>query len=261
MNCYSNKTNVSNIFGSKCHRLNSNHTALAPYRTSRFRRALAIALLVWLPQTLLADTLLPAEIQKDQWLLAFVDVETTGLRPGFHEMIDIGMIITELDGTPVDRLFLRIMPEHPERTEPGAAAVNGFSVELWQERGFISERQAVAKLIEFTARVSEQRSLLMVGFNAWFDISFIDHLFRGEGQSWRQLFHYFVLDLPSMAWGQGLRDLSGNRLAERLGIQAETDNPLEHTGLTGARYNLSLYQALVKSNPELQKNPARLSRP
>jgi hypothetical protein len=32
----------------------------------------------------------PAEAP-DQWLLAFVDVETTGLVPGYHEMIDIGV--------------------------------------------------------------------------------------------------------------------------------------------------------------------------
>jgi hypothetical protein len=34
----------------------------------------------------------------DEWLLAFVDVETTGLIPGYHEMIDIGIVMTDLDG-------------------------------------------------------------------------------------------------------------------------------------------------------------------
>ena len=29
-----------------------------------------------------------------RWLLAHVDVETTGLLPGYHEMIDIGIVMT-----------------------------------------------------------------------------------------------------------------------------------------------------------------------
>ena len=30
----------------------------------------------------------------DQWLLAYIDVETTGLLPGHHEMIDVGIVMT-----------------------------------------------------------------------------------------------------------------------------------------------------------------------
>lgn len=60
----------------------------------------------------------------DDWLLAFVDVETTGLIPGYHEMIDIGIAMTDLDGVELGSLFIRIQPEHPERTEAGARAVN-----------------------------------------------------------------------------------------------------------------------------------------
>ena len=49
----------------------------------------------------------------DDWLLAFVDVETTGLTPGYHEMIDIGIVMTDLAGAELGELFLRIQPEHP----------------------------------------------------------------------------------------------------------------------------------------------------
>ena len=30
----------------------------------------------------------------DKWLLAHIDVETTGLLPGHHEMIDVGIVMT-----------------------------------------------------------------------------------------------------------------------------------------------------------------------
>lgn len=216
---------------------------------------LLLALMLNLPHTGGAETNAPSEINNKDWLLAFVDVETTGLQPGFHEMIDVGMIITDLDGVPIEKLFLRIMPAHPERTEPGAAAVNGFSVRLWQERGFVSEAAAVRQMLAFTERVSGEKELLMVGYNAWFDISFIDHLFRSQNETWRKLFHYFVLDLPSMAWGQKHRSLTGAVLSEELGIDAETSNPLLHTGLSGAEYNLRLYQALFAEPSSIQAPP------
>jgi len=42
----------------------------------------------------------------DDWLLAFIDIETTGLIPGYHEMIDIGIVMTDLDGVELDSLFI-----------------------------------------------------------------------------------------------------------------------------------------------------------
>ena len=146
----------------------------------------------------------------------------------------------------LERLFLRIMPAHPERTAPGAAAVNGFSVALWKERGYVDPATAVEQLVAFHQRVAVERNLLFTAYNAWFDISFVDHLFRGEGKTWRELFHYFVLDLPSMAWSMGLRNLSGPELNQILQIESETDDPLEHTGLTGVESNVAFYRALLR---------------
>jgi hypothetical protein len=49
-----------------------------------------------------------------EWRLAIVDVETTGLFAGYHEMIDLGLVMTDLDGRVIDSLFVRIQPEHPQ---------------------------------------------------------------------------------------------------------------------------------------------------
>ena len=182
----------------------------------------------------------------DDWLMAHVDVETTGLVPGYHEMIDVGIVMTDLEGNELDRLFLRIMPNHPDRAQSGAVAVNGFSVGRWNELGFNTQLQAVPKIVDFHHRVARNKHVLFVGYNAWFDISFLDHLFRGQGRSWRALYHYFVLDLPSMAWSLGIKDLAGREMAAKLGIEPETTNPLEHTGITGAESNVSAYRALLR---------------
>jgi oligoribonuclease (3'-5' exoribonuclease) len=191
-----------------------------------------------------------------RWLLAHVDVETTGLAPGWHEMIDAGVIITDLDGEELGRLFLRIMPAHPERLDPGAAAVNGFSVERWTSLGSVTEADAVARLRDFHARIAGDRPVLFTAYNSWFDIAFMDHLFRGQDATWRELWHYHVLDVPSMAWGLGHRDLFGGALSGTLGLEAETRDPLRHTGISGVEANVEKYRALLRRSHERSPSPS-----
>ncbi len=181
---------------------------------------------------------------RDDWRLAFVDVETTGLVPGWHEMIDLGVVMTDLEGRPLDSLFVRIQPEHPERTSEGARAVNAFDVARWRELGALSPAAAVDSLRSFHRRIAGDEPVLMVAFNSQFDTAFLDHLFRNDGGSWRELYHYLVLDIPSMAWALGLRDVVGGGLTERLGVEDEPHVAEDHTGITGARLNARLYRAL-----------------
>ena len=178
------------------------------------------------------------------WLLAHLDIETTGLVSGYHEPIDLGLVMTDLDGRVLDSLFLRIRPDHPDRLSAGAARVNGYSVERWLELGAVTPRGAVDSLFAFQRRVAGGRPVLLVAFNSQFDTSFLDHLLRAEGHSWRELYHYFVLDIPSMVWAKGYRELTSAALAERLGVADEPRTAPEHTGLTGAMLNVRIYQAL-----------------
>lgn len=191
-----------------------------------------------------ADLPAPAD-HPQEWLLAFVDVETTGLTPGYHEMIDIGVIIADLEGREIDRLFLRIMPEHPERTSEEAAAINGFSVERWRTLDALSMEEAVARLIAFHKAAASDRRVLMVAHNSQFDAAFVDFLLRGAGHRRDDLYYYFVLDIPSMAWSRGLRLLHGQRLAGVFGVEDEPRTALEHTGITGADLNLRIYRELL----------------
>lgn len=180
----------------------------------------------------------------DQWLLAHLDIETTGLVPGYHEPIDFGIVYTDLDGRVRDSLFIRIMPNHPERISAGARRVNGFDTGLWRAQGAVAATVAVDSLVRFHERVASRRSVLLVAFNSQFDTAFLDHLFRAAGGTWRQLYHYFVLDIPSMAWAMGYRDLANGALARRLGLADEPRVAAEHTGITGAMLNARIYQAL-----------------
>jgi DNA polymerase III alpha subunit (gram-positive type) len=182
----------------------------------------------------------------DGWLLAFVDVETTGLKPGYHEMIDIGIVMTDLGGNELGDLFIRIQPEHPERTDEGARAVNAFDDQRWRELGALPTAQAVDRIVEFNNGIGGDRKVLMVAFNSHFDTSFLDHLFRSQDRSWRELYHYFVLDLPSMAWSLGITNLTGSSISNELGVEDEPHVAELHTGITGAKLNARLYRELLR---------------
>lgn len=192
----------------------------------------------------------PATHPRD-WLLAFVDVETTGLVPGKHEMIDLGVIYTDLEGNELDRLFMRITPRHPERTQREAVQVNGFSMARWDTLGAISPDSAASKLIAFHDSLTMGRGALMVALNSQFDAAFLHHFLRDTGygakgeQSWRRLYHYYVMDIPSMAWSLGYRELTGTGLSRVLDVPDEPHNALQHNGLNGAALNLRLYRALL----------------
>lgn len=188
----------------------------------------------------------------DGWLMAFVDVETTGLTPGYHEMIDIGIVMTDLDGAELGELFVRIQPEHPERTDDGARAVNAFDEQTWREHGALSVDDAIERITGFHSDTAGGRKVLMVAFNSQFDAAFLDHLFRSRERSWREMYHYFVLDLPSMAWSLGLRGLTGSSISAALAIEDEPHVAHLHTGITGARLNARIYRALLARSTEVQ---------
>ena len=196
-----------------------------------------------------AEVRSPADAPGD-WLLAFIDVETTGLVPGWHEMIDIGVALATVDGRVLDTLFLRIQPLHPARLSPGARAVNAFDANRWKTLGALPPDAAADSIVAFHRRVAGSKPTLMVAFNSQFDAAFLDHLFRESGRSWREMYHYFVLDLPSMAWSLGLRDLRAGPLAQRLGVPDEPHVAEEHTGITGAMVNVRIYQALLRLRAE-----------
>jgi DNA polymerase III alpha subunit (gram-positive type) len=209
------------------------------------RRLLLLAATMTLLSGAHAQELQWPDENPDGWLLAFVDVETTGLIPGHHEMIDIGIVITDLDGTQLDELFVRIQPEHPDRTSEGARAVNAFDEERWRELGALSVGDAIDQIVRFHKDTGGDRNIMMVAFNSHFDASFLDHLFRSRDRSWRELYHYFILDLPSMAWSLGIRGLTGSSISGILGIEDEPHVAELHTGITGARLNARIYRALI----------------
>lgn len=189
--------------------------------------------------------ILPPDQAPDQWLLAHLDVETTGLQPGYHEMIDLGLMMTTLDGKVVDSFFVKIQPNHPERLSPKAKEINAFDPDIWSQQGAIPPNAAVERLIQFHERAAMGKQVMLVAYNSHFDAAFLNHLFAEAGHTWRELYYYFILDIPSMGWGLGFRSLRSQELMALYDIEPETTVPEMHTGLSGVRKNVEIYQALL----------------
>ncbi|MEE4638087.1 MAG: 3'-5' exonuclease [Wenzhouxiangella sp.] len=183
----------------------------------------------------------------EQWGLAVVDVETTGLDPGHHEMVDLGAVYVSLSGAELGRFFVRIMPDHPDRAGEIARSINGFSVTRWEQLDAVSPAEAVERFLEFHAQFAADRRFVFTAYNASFDRGFLDALLRRHDSAFDQLYLYFALDLPSMAFGAGQIALRNAEVAAAYGLPPETDDPLKHTGLSGAEWNLALYRAMLQA--------------
>jgi DNA polymerase III alpha subunit (gram-positive type) len=198
----------------------------------------------------------PSQAPND-WLLAHIDVETTGLLPGYNEMIDIGIVMTTIDGDILDSLFFRIKPKYPERLAQGAYNVNAFDPKRWISLGALSIPTAVDSIITFHKKVAGDKQVLMVAYNSHFDAAFLDHLFRSVNKTWRELYYYFILDIPSMAWGLGFKDLNSHELMEYYDIHDEPHIADQHTGITGAMVNVRIYRALLRYRNEFLRNSVK----
>lgn len=108
--------------------------------------------------------------------LCFLDCETTGTKPKYHEVTEIGLRHSKKGG-----LCLQIAPRHMERAEPDALAISRYNTSDWAD----------AKEFRYVAsRISEYiEDATIICHNAPFDVSMLqgeydmagidhDHMFR-----------------------------------------------------------------------------------
>jgi len=190
-----------------------------------------------------------AIFEEEDWLIAFTDVETTGLNPGYHEVIDVGIVLADPRDGEIANYHRRVMPAHPERTMPGAARCNGFSVEKWEEFDTLTAEETVEEIVDFYDEHAADKQVMMSAYRSSFDSAFLDQMFQKAGKH-IDVVHDYVMDLPSLAWGMGISKLHSSEIIDLLGLDDEpqhynADDPTTHTGLSGARKNYRIYCELL----------------
>lgn len=178
--------------------------------------------------------------------LAFIDLETTGLDPERHEIIEIGGLIVKAIPVPgrgpnlevVDQFEFKIKPEHIETAEPEALRINSYNDMEWL---FAHDLKQVLPII-----AEKTKDCMMVGQNVSFDWGFLQHAFKKCDLKWPM--HYHKIDLITMAFMKNYHEV--NRPLERYNLAALAEyygisNPKAHSALADIQVTFEIYKKLL----------------
>ena len=168
--------------------------------------------------------------------IVVTDIETTGLDPTFHEIIDIGAVIVDPETLKNgDSITIRVAPEHVARLSESARIVNGYNAEAWQHA--ISLKEALEEYSRFAA------GCMFCAHNVTFDWGFIDEGFR-KTKVLNKL-DYHRLDLHTMAWMKLRNKLDHFNLKHVAAYFNLEPEPEPHVGLAGASLECDVLRRLL----------------
>jgi DNA polymerase III epsilon subunit-like protein len=169
--------------------------------------------------------------------IIFTDLETTGFKVDYHEIIEIGAVVTDHELNILDEIDLKVLPERIHTASVEALAVNGYTPEAWL--GAVGLREAMEVYGQ------KARGAAFIGHNANFDSKFIRHAFQTNGIE-NTLDGRLVDNIwfaKHMLKGEGLERYSQKAVALHLGIEPEPD---VHRAVNGARQAYQIYSALTR---------------
>ena len=187
-------------------------------------------------------------------LMAAIDFETTGLEPGYHEIIQVAVVPLNSDLLPnpeIRPFYHNIAPKHPQRAAKGALQINGHDLADLMLNAPSSEKVADLLVEWFEALdLPATKKLVPLAHNWVFEKTF--------GQAWlgSELFGHMFHFLPrdGMALALAIKDraafasepdpfdkVSLNQLCKKLHVVNE--NP--HDALGDAIAEAKVYRALV----------------
>lgn len=190
--------------------------------------------------------------------LAYVDIETTGLSPENHEIIEVSIAMPDAFMrlrdpvlVPGWRVFTaKMLPHHIQNAEPNALAVNGYDETVWRKKAV--PRFGVFETIE--ALLVDQ-SATIVGHNVWLDVEFLSiGLNRHLKVDWRPKYR---IDTPTLIW-ERLTPLGlvGGSLADACHV-CGISNEGAHTAKADVRRTKALVDFLTTSAFSLNRSMVR----
>lgn len=163
--------------------------------------------------------------------IIITDVETTGLNPRVHEIIDIGAIKVNQALRELDRFSLKVAPKDIKNAQAKALEINGYNPVEWKDA--VSSYEAAVRFAAFA------RDGILCAWNITFEHSFLS-----------EMMDYLIedldrhrIDIPSIVWYAypDLEKLSLDAVAQSIGLPPE---PKPHRGITGAQYEMEILRNL-----------------
>jgi len=130
----------------------------------------------------------------------YVDVETTGLDPSFHDILQLAFII-EIDGQIKAKHKFEIQPFNYERIDSKALTINKLT--LAKIKKFEIPQKAYKRLIKtldvFVDKYNKKDKFHPAGYNVRFDIDCLKEFFLKNGDKYYgSYFDYHLLDPITM---------------------------------------------------------------
>jgi DNA polymerase III subunit epsilon len=174
--------------------------------------------------------------------IAFIDLETTGLDPERHEIIEVAVIrVNARDLHPIDEVECRVRPTRIGEADPAALELVGYSSQAWADAPSLVEAMTrIAPLLE---------GAILAGHNVAFDKGFLESAWRTAGSRPGGM-DYHLLDTATLAWplwSAGAIDrLSLDEVCECLGLSRQT----AHRAMADARCSLEVARRLLPSRAD-----------
>jgi len=176
--------------------------------------------------------------------LAFIDLETTGLDPEKHEIIEIGCLIVEQIEENGERVFkvkeefeIKVKPTRIEDADPVALRINHYNEADWL---------FAADLDKSLKALSEKISgSIMIGHNVTFDWNFLQKAFAETGIE--NTLHYHKLDTISIAFAKLYNEIEVKRFSLKfLCEHFKIKNKKAHSALSDVKATYELFIKLME---------------
>jgi len=185
--------------------------------------------------------------------LAALDIETTGVVPGYHEIVQIAIVPLGGDLEPLESspFYMNIKPEHPDRVMPEAMQVNRLRLgDLMQCPTQVQVQDTLEEWFQ-ALKFNQDKRMIALTQNGEFDIPFVK-VWLGEVAYHR----YFCFNgRDSMQFALGLNDQAAFKcrplpfagvglkpLCNRLGIQLDD----HHDALSDCLATAKVYKELLR---------------
>ncbi len=192
-------------------------------------------------------------------LLTAIDIETTGRLPGFHEIIQIGVVPLDAEFQPITQqlpFYINMAPKHPERAEKNAQQVHGLNLKKLCEEAVSQEGGADLFCSWFDdLNLPLNKRLIPLAHNWAFEDGFLKHWLGLETKDiiWQGTAR------DSMSYASSVNDWHGTRgtkapfqfvslkhLRKVLKIKSHGKH---HDALSDARDCAEIYQKLLQHYP------------
>ncbi len=170
--------------------------------------------------------------------LLFLDLETTGLNCGVHEITEIGaLLVSQPDFKVINTFQTKVMPTHLETATPEALAIGHFDLKKWQ-----AEAQPLEQALKQLGEIGQ--GSILSGFNLTFDWAFLQTAFNQVGME--DFFYYHRFDIMSAAYVKlfgkpGMGKYSLSECCRFFGIT----NKAAHTAFADAEATYKVFLGLM----------------